>query len=397
MKTRWSKSVSLLLYLLLWQGSAVAANLTGYAKSFVVAQDNIGNPVFTLPVTYQSQNSIRLMWEDFGERSVVQIHYELSPVFVSRALPVDSPTINVVSGSYRLTDIEQSLSEADEKTQLYQNLDRFNMQWQFDHGDFTIGRQAISFGSARIINPTDVFLPFDVRTFNTEYRTGVDAIRYQKPIGELGELDIGVVLGDNADIDNSAAFVQIRQNVNGKDLQFAFIEYARQTLVGAGIQTSISDLGFWLELANVSGDEDYIRLSTGVDYAFTENTFGQIEYHFNGAGSNDPDDYLALFNTIPYQKGGVFLLGRDYLIPSLSVQLSPLWGLGMQAIINLSDNSAFMSASAEYNIGENFYMDFGYYHFEGDDLAITPIGLPKFRSEYGTSPDVIYASLRFYF
>lgn len=370
---------------------------SGYVKSFAVAQDEISTDFLAQKTTYQLQNSVRLMWEKFGDTTIWQIHYEISPVFVSRQQPIEGSTFNIVGDSYRLTDIQSSLSDEDNKNQLYQNLDRLNLQWQFERGDLTIGRQAISFGSARFINPTDIFLPFNVQTFNQEYRTGVDAIRYQSPLGELGEFDVGIVFGKDAKAENSAAFLQLRGNANGMDLQFVLTRFAEQTMVGAGVQSAIFDFGFWFEGANVTGDYHYFRASIGLDYAFTMNTFAMVEYHYNGAGSNNPEDYLALFGTLPYQKGGVFLLGEEYLMPALSIQLSPLWSMGLQAIYNLSDDSAFMSISAEYNVAEDFYMDFGFYHFLGDKLTTVPPGIPLLQSEYGTNPDTVYASLRFYF
>jgi hypothetical protein len=373
-------------------------NFSGYLKSYLVIQDEISNDLFQADTIYQSQNSGRFMVESFKDNVVFQLHYDVSPVFVSRAIGTDSPTFNVVGDSYRLSDLETSLTDDEShKNQLYQNLDRLNVQVQLAAGDLTIGRQAISFGAARLINPTDVFLPFDVQTFNTEYRTGVDAVRFQRPWGDLGEIDVGVVLGKDADQESSAAFVQIRKNFEGKDFNFALIEFAEQTLIGAGVQSELGDMGFWFEAAYVDGDVDYLRASTGLDYAFTENVFGMIEYHYNGAGSNDPDDYLGLFNTTPYQRGGVFLLGENYLMPSLSIQASPLLSIGLQAIVNLDDKSVFTSISAEYNIAENFYMDFGMYHFAGDDLTVTPFGLPVFRSEYGANPNSLYTSIRWYF
>lgn len=377
--------------------TSTSSNFSGYLKSFAVIQDEINSDFLNLDTTYQLQNSVRLMWEKFAGNTVWQVHYEISPVLISRQQPITGATFAIVSDSYRLTDIENSLSDKDSKNQVYQNLDRINLQWQFERGDLTIGRQAISFGSARIINPTDIFLPFNVQTFNQEYRTGVDAIRYQSPLGDLGEFDIGVVFGDDARPENSAAFLQLRGNVSGKDLQFALTRFAEQTMVGAGIQTAIGDFGFWFEIASVTGDLDYIRTSIGLDYAFTENTFAMIEYHFNGAGSDNPDDYLSLLGTLPYQKGGVFLLGEDYLMPSFNVRLSPLWNLGFQVIYNLSDDSAFLSISADYNVAEDFYMDFGFYHFIGDELTTLAPGVPLFQSEYGTNPDVVFTSLRFYF
>ena len=386
------------VFLLAAPTSALAEiNISGYLKSFVVAQDQLDNPVFQFDKNYQSQNSARIMLDGFSGSITWQLHYELSPVFVSKALATERPTFNVVGDNYRLTDPDANLLDDDNKTQLYQNLDRLNFQVQMDAGDLTIGRQAISFGSARIINPTDIFLPFDVRTFNTEYRNGVDALRFQRPWGDLGEIDIGVVLGKDAKSENSAAFLQLRTNHSGTDYHLAIIEFAEQQLFGLGLQTAIWDLGFWLEAAYVNGDENYLRLSTGVDYSFSERTFVQIEYHYNGAGSNDHNDYLSNLSATPYQRGGVFLLGENYIMPSFTVQLSSLWFVATQVIYNLDDNSAFLSVSAEYNIAENFYMDFGYYHFSGDEFSLTETGLPKLDSEYGSNPSTLFASIRYYF
>ena len=372
-------------------------NVSGYLKSFVVAQEALDNPVFQTDRIYQSQNSARLMLDGFSGNITWQLHYELSPVLVSDSLPAGIPTFNVLYSNYRLSDLETNLLDDDNKNQLFQNLDRLNFRVQMDAGDLTIGRQAISFGSARIISPTDIFLPFDVRTFNTEYRTGVDAIRFQRPWGELGEIDIGVVLGKDAKRENSAAFLRVRTNRNGTDYQLALIEFAEQQLTGLGLQTAIWNLGFWLETAYVNGDKDYLRLSTGIDYSFSENTFAQLEYHYNGAGSNDHRDYLSNLDSIPNQRGGVFLLGKNYVIPSFTLQLSPLWFLASQAIVNLDDDSSFLSLSAQYNIAEDFYMDFGYYHFSGDDFSLNNAGLPDFTSEYGPNPDTLFVSIRYYF
>jgi len=225
-----------------------------------------------------------------------------------------------------------------------------------------------------------------VRTFNQEYRIGVDGVRFQHPMGQLGEVDVGVITGHNADADTSAAFLQVRTNVGGHDLQFAVSRFARQTLLGGGVQTSLGNFGFWLEAAQVSGEEDYLRLSTGLDYAFSENIYGLVEYHYNGAGSDTPADYIASLDTAPYRVGGVFLLGKHYLIPAVSVQLTPLWSLSLQSLANLSDRSMFLSLSAVYNVTENAYMDFGFYYFPGQDLT-----------EYGSNPATLYASLRYYF
>ncbi len=380
------------------RSSRFQTNISGYLKTYAVIQNSVANDFFNLNTIYQTQNSGRLMVETFGDDLVFQFHYELSPLSVSRLVGGDLQAYSIVGDNYRLSDLETTLTnDPSSKTQLYQNLDRLNVQLQLKAGDLTIGRQAIAFGAARFINPIDVFLPFDLRTFNTEYRTGVDAIRFQRPLGALGEIDVGLVLGANADLASSAAFVQVRNNINGKDFNFSLIEYAQQTLIGGGVQSELGDLGFWFETAYVDGDVDYVRLSTGLDYAFKEHIFGMIEYHYNGAGSQQPNTYLPLYETTPYQRGGVFLLGESYLIPSISLQVSPLLSLALQGILNLNDHSAYTSIAAEYNVADNFYMDFGVYVFSGAALTLSPDQTLRLGSEYGGNPNMFFSSLRWYF
>ncbi|HKI73971.1 MAG TPA: hypothetical protein VJ998_04985 [Pseudomonadales bacterium] len=373
------------LLLLFSSGSAAAeTKFAGYLKSFAVVQDSIDSPYLQADRLFESRNSLRLMWQVFSGHTIWQLHYEITPVLSSHPVAYTGAGLTGTN-TWRLTDIEPSLT-SNPKREVYQNLDRFNVQFRFRAGDLTIGRQPITFGTARVINPTDVFLPFDVRTLNREYRVGVDAIRFQHPFGQLSELDVGVIAGDDARTDTSSAFLQVKTNVNGNDLQLALIRYAGQTLAGGGVQTALGNFGFWFEGAAVWGDENYQRVSTGLDYAFTENVYGLIEYHYNGAGESREQDYPVNVTRAPYRVGGVFLLGRQYIIPSVNVQLSPLWTVTAQALANLSDGSVFLSLATTCNITENAYVDLGYYHFLGNRL-----------SEYGADPDTLYASIRYYF
>lgn len=378
------KRLVVLGFLLAAPAAMADVQFSGYIKTFAIDQQAIRSPYLNAPHLYQSQSSLRLMWQAITPSSAWQLHYELTPILSSTTPAYE---LGAVSGtnSWRLTDIQRKLSN-NPRRQWLQNLDRLNVQFKFNAGDLTVGRQAVSFGVSRVINPTDIFLPFDVRTLNTEYRIGVDAVRFQHPVGQLSEVDVGFIAGKNARADDSAGFLQVRTNVSGNDLQFAFIRFAGQTLVGGGVQTAIGNAGFWFEAGNVTGDRHYLRASTGVDYAFTESLYGLVEYHFNGAGTSNLAEYPAQLATTPYRVGGVFLLGRQYLIPSLRLQASPLLTVSGQAMVNLEDGSVFAAVTSDYNLSENTYLGLGYYHFIGPGL-----------SEYGSNPDTFYASLRYYF
>jgi hypothetical protein len=140
-----------------------------------------------------------------------------------------------------------------------------------------------------------------------------------------------------------------------------------------------------------------------MDYAFSERVFGMIEYHLNGAGSSDPDNYLTQFDDTAYTAGGVFLLGTSYLIPSISWQASTLLTLSLTSLTNLDDSSAFLNLSADYSLSDNLYMGMGYHHFTGPDFNAFPNASTSIQnqlqlgSEYGSNPNSVYVSLRYYF
>lgn len=360
---------------------------SGYLKNFTVLQEDVSNDVFQIDSNYSSQFSARLMAEGFQENLSWQVHYELGSQFNARRQP--NFALPIERNPYRLSDIKNQLSDSNSKTSTVQNLDRFNLQLSLDAGDLTIGRQPITFGSARIINPTDVFLPFDVQALNTEYRVGIDAIRFQKPVGQLSELDVGYILSEETD--RSALFSRFKTNAVGSDFEFTAIRFSELKLLGVGIQSTLGPFGAWFEVANVSGEDSYNRVSGGLDYGFSESVFGMLEYHYNGAGG-DPSEYFTQINQPAYIDGGVFLLGENYLLPSLSWQASALTSYSLQIIANLDDESNFVILGFDRSLTDNLYLGGSVYWFTGDDASLTNIG-----SEYGNNPNQLILNLRYYF
>jgi hypothetical protein len=396
--------VSLLLFLISQHILAADMNVSGYLKSYLIAQEGLNNSLLKTQNLYQSQNSARLMLDIFTENRVWQIHYESGFELRSSRPPVLAEDSGFNPNSYRYKDLENSSGKENNKNSFFQNLDRLNVQLQLKSGDLTIGRQAISLGSARIVNPTDVFLPFNVRARNTEYRTGIDAIRFQKPLGELSELDLGVIIGEDAKVENSAIFIQYLSHFSESDIQLTAIQFSKQQLVGFGIQGAIASIGTWFEMAYVRGNEEYFRVSCGIDYAPTDNTLLMVEYHNNGAGADSPSQYQNLANDIAYQAGGVFFLNKAYLMPSLSWQVNALLTLSMQGIFNLKDHSLFLNTSLNYSLSENVYMGMSYYHFSGRNIRLsqtaTNLGqiiAPELGSEYGGNPNSFAVNISYYF
>lgn len=393
---------------------AVEFAYSGYLKSYALVQDEIDieNSPQQFDESFQSQNALRLMASGFTENSGnIEIHYEVQPVYYSETSQINDngglgSTFSSGSNRYRYKDLDASINndpigEGDHIV-VWQNLDRLNYQYGNDYGDFTVGRQVVSFGSARFINPTDIFIPFNIQTLNQEYRAGIDALRYQADLGDFAILDTGLIIGEDGKKENSAAFLRGKNSVNGNDIEAMFIKLDDSWLFGGGIERALGDFGFWFETAYMKMDNpdinSYWRSSIGSDYALNESVILMLEYHYNSAGSSDPDDYLQLLSQEPYQKSGIFLLGKHYLIPAISWIATPLINVNASSFFNMSDQSVFLNLSSEVNWSDNLYSDFGTYISYGDGLKYqSATQALNFGSEFGSYPLSLYASLRYYF
>ena len=104
------------------------------------------------------------------------------------------------------------------------------------------------------------------------------------------------------------------------------------------------------------------------DYALHEGVIVMIECHYNGAGSNNTDDYSELASQAPYQKAGVYLYGQHYIIPALTWLASPLISVSASAFYNLTDSSVLLTINSETSWSDNLYSNFGVYLSHGEAI-----------------------------
>ena len=276
------------------------------------------------------------------------------------------------SSSYRIADFDSPIYPSAEdpagSVGIYHNLDRASVQFSTDFADFSVGRDAIAWGSARVVNPTDVVAPYTYDQLDTEDRIGVDAIRVRIPVGVMGEIDAGYIAGADFDFNKSAVFLRTQLNAAETDFSILLLEFQRDLLIGFDIARGIGGAGFWLEAAYAltepfddarDASDSYLRTSVGFDYSFGGETYAFIEYHFNGAGAREPENYLTNLEQPAYTRGSVYLLGTHYLAPGFTRQVTPLIGFGGQLLFNLSDVSTWIAPQVSYNIAEDIHLAVG--------------------------------------
>ena len=382
--------------------------ISGYYKNF---STGLNPPLPDEPIIGAVNNRLRLNGAYAPTDPLsFDLSYDIAPRIQDPSLFSDSP-IAGAAGSlhYRVADFDATIypgeDAPDSSFGLFQNLDRASIAYGADFGDITIGRQAIAWGSARIVNPTDVIAPYAYNQLDTEDRIGVDAIRVQIPIGVLGEFDTGYVFGENFAFEKSAFFLRSQLNALETDFSISLFGFREHLMTGFDIARGIGGAGFWFEAAYVyanafdsenSQAENYLRASIGLDYSFSGVAYGFVEYHFSSAGAQEPEDYLANLDRPAYTDGAVYLMGKHYFVPGLTVQITPLVSLSGVVLSNIADPSVFPSLQAEYNFAQDIYLSAGGFIGIGKRPE-TEDEETQFRSEFGGYPTLFFSSVRIYF
>ena len=404
------KILALIIYLMTTSVVGIATaefKIGGYYKNFFTA---FNSPFPDTPVIGVVVNRLRLNLSYAPADSLsFAFAYDFTPRVQDPLLFSQSPiAVGTASSRYRVADLDSPLyPRTDEpvgSVGIYHNLDRASVQFSTDFADFSIGRDAIAWGSARIINPTDIIAPYTYDQLDTEDRVGVDAIRVRIPIGVMGEVDTGYIFGNNFNFGKSAVFLRTQLNAVETDFSILLMEFQRDLLIGFDITRGIGGAGFWLETAYVfttpfddlpDAADNYLRTSVGLDYSFGGETYTFIEYHFNGAGAKNPENLLTNLEQPAYTRGGVYLLGTHYLAPGITHQLTPLISFSGQMLFNLSDPSTWIAPQIAYNVAEDIHLSVG---------GFISIGKrPKngdstqFQSEFGSYPNLFFSSFRVYF
>ncbi len=402
-------------------GASDRISISGYFKNYSLALDQ--PQVKNLPETTEqpimgaANNRLRLnMSGNLNRWASFAIAYDFSPRVQDRWL-FEKQTLDLgfEAQTYRAADLDSRLypddSDSVSSFAIFQNLDRAFLTVKSKFADVYLGRQAIAWGSARVINPTDILVPYAFNELDVEDRAGVDAVRVRVPVGFMGEVDAGYVFGDDFEFENSAMFLRGKFNFQRNDVSVMTVGFRENLLAGFDLTRSIGGAGFWLEAGYVfvdafnsersRDDEDYFRASVGFDYSLRDGTYLFAEYHFNQAGAEWPSEYLTRSEKTAYQEGSVYLLGKHYFAPGISYQITPLITLSGQALANLTDPSVFLMPQVEYNIAEDIYLSAGAYVGLGSGPAYLSSrnygDFLRLRSEFGAYPDFYFTSFRVYF
>lgn len=360
-----------------------ALSLSGYVKSYGQFDDQ-GQQQWLLPMRFMA--NYQAVHE--GIHANYQLHYGLIPQLSSDHFA----DALFHSEDFRLTDLSPILTEQGKHTRVLHNLDRFNVQFQFNQAELTLGRQVLSFGLARFINPTDIFKPYGLLALDQEYRVGIDAVSFRKYLGLFSVINGGWVSME----DGNALFVKAKHTMDRVDMELLALDLPNANLLGFSLQTSLQNNSLWFESASMLAKDktftDYNRTSLGMDMSFFTDSLLSFELHYNQAGQTQKINYLQQATSLAYQNYGVSLLGQHYVLAAFSYTVNPLWNVAISAYGNLDDQSTLLNLVANTSWSDDVYCDFSLDYGMGAE-GVNGMG----ASEFSNSVRRITISLAYYF
>ncbi len=331
---------------------------------------------------------------------------------------VSMATAPGASGGFGFSDVAPSryrllrgsdtwLDEGDVDATL--QLDRVNLTYRLDLFDVTVGRQAITFGKAHFWTPLDVFLPFDSRQFDREYKRGVDALRADIPLGDMSGLNLVGAFGrrDDARIYDrtwygSALMARAYTNVADWDVATQGGKIYGGYQAGGALAGVIGPIEVRAEAAYFFESEepgepvpvgDHATAVLGIGRLFDCSLNLQAEYLYNGAG--DDDDLFSAFQRV--LAGRALQMSEHVAGALVGYDLLPILNGSIAAIVSLSDGSGVVQPGLSYSVADESDVLVGALLAFGRRPRPTSLTDPGLRSEFGTYPDFYYVQYRFYF
>lgn len=346
----------------------------------------------------------RLAWTArFGERVVVEIHNRFQGEVGSTAGP-GTAGIGITVVPERSVDLESVLLDG-EDVRLRHDLDRLAVTVYTPVADLTVGRQAVTWGSAMLFPVADLWGRFSPFELDTQQKPGVDAVRALAYPGDGVEVDL--VVADAGRDEGVSAAGHATFSRGWGDAMVGAGKFWDEVVLLAGVTRVLETTNLRLEGALPwSLDQDRRldpRLTVGVDRIGVRWTLS-AEVHWNGLGTGDPDRYLEVLQGDPLARGESYLLGRAYA-GGLAVWSPDAEGrlrVALAVLANVEDPSASFSPSASYDLGQAGRITLGGLVPAGEEPELVvqpgmPVPAPRLRSEFGSYGRLGYLQLALYF
>lgn len=283
---------------------------------------------------------------------------------------MEKPSFHSIS-----TDIQYELS-ARSNGDLAGGFDRLNIKWN----DWTVGRDAVSFGVGRIWSPNDLFKPFTPTEIDKDYKSGIDLVRYERSLTDVSDITL-IYTPLNGTQESYVG--RLRGTIGSFDVSLIAGKLSHDTTYGFTFDGPIGGAGFRGSvncLASPEGNCTY-KFVLGSDYMFPNNLYVVGEYYYNGPGSQT----LSNYDWSNYLAGNIYNLAQHYLALGYSLDFWSLWNTTGYVINNLDDGSQLYWEEINYSLSDESNIKSGVILSSG-----------RSNTEYGEFSSLVYALLSVY-
>ncbi len=368
--------------------SAQALPLSGYMQTIPLAGTAHGQ--------LSEFNRVRVSSEPVAGPFALGLAYEHVLTFrrLARLLEFN---LGAVPGGGEWLELQWTIAERDHVVWQHR-FDRLYVGWENEHLEISVGRQAVSWGTALFLTPSDPFTPFNPVDPFREFRAGVDAVRLRLYPSALSEIDLVVRPTRSRVGEEPTVLVRGLTTARNWELSgWGGIVYGDP----AGAFAAAGSLRGWAvrgeAVLRQLGDRVVFRGVLGLDRQLQigrRDLTLAVEYQRDGLGAAVVDAYSATLESATFLRGEHQVLGRDETVVQVSYQLHPLWSLSGLSLWNLNDLSATLGTSVDYSAGNDTAVTTGAFLGLGDDDATEARPFP---SEYGSAGLTGYLSLSWYF
>ncbi len=333
---------------------------------------------------------LRLLFDWRKDKVSLVADYQLIAQYGdSFTLAGNSPGSVIITGpvpddDHRLFDLTRVISEGN-KSALTQRLDRLYIEYADTDLVGRFGRQAISWGNGLVYTPMDFINPFDPSAIDKEYKTGDDMLYGQYLQQSGNDLQaVWVFRRDfNGDVTKDVDTIATKYHgfAGNKEFDLLLAQHFDDYIIGVG---GITDVGGAIWRGDITltdtQTENVASLVTSLSYSWISwdhNISGVIEYFYNGFGQTNGDYSPAALANNPdlvkrLLRGELFTLGRNYVVASAMVEMTPLWMLTPNVFVNASDGSFLAQLVSSYDFKQDWQL-----------LAAISIPVGAAGTEYG--------------
>ncbi len=336
-------------------------------------QNSVLNDFADSPIIDHNGNA-RLLFDWRKDKTSLVADYQLIALYgdsftLANNLPGSTIIFNPIpNDDNRLFNLSDTVTE-NNNSAFVQRLDRLYMGYTGDKSVARFGRQAISWGNGLVYTPMDFINPFDPSAIDKEYKTGDDMFygQYLQNNGNDVQATWVIRRDINGDVSNDVDTLAVKYHgfVANTEYDLLFAQHYNDRIIGIGGITDIGGAIWRGDITFTDTQTDTVTsVVTSLSYSWTSwghNISGVLEYFYNGFGiangNYSPDALTSNPDLLErLQRGELFTPGRQYIVASAMVEISPLWILTPNAFINMSDQSFLVQLVSTYDLQQNLQL-----------------------------------------